>query len=325
MHEFVIYKEDYDDCSASFPIMFIMAKQYVLIGPEYKKGVQLAVSYADFVKCKSPNRLVKNPNFYFFDVDIPLAKIMSIYFYIARKTNTMDLVPKPLLEFASNDQHDITTFYVAKCIDIDLSQVDIGQSRDVYFSTLAGNPCRVVTEKDFSSACIISNHEEVVSRAGPTDDTLKNLVNNIETNAKVHGFLHAKTHIGHVTQQGGFIDYGHAFGLRETSRLIDYIGRLFPPHLKDKAIEKAKIHNIDVAISCTLVDILQYIQGVDNTHEMQHWIIKTLTGYLNADESIFTYLRNNEFILGGMEFGIPEPWVPMKEEFPTYYFARKFF
>ena len=46
----VIYHAETDDCSVSFPIMYIMNNEYVLIGPEFKVGIQPAISYKDFLE-----------------------------------------------------------------------------------------------------------------------------------------------------------------------------------------------------------------------------------------------------------------------------------
>lgn len=347
MQQFIIYKAEFEDCSVAFPIMYVLNKQYVLIGPEIKKGIQPAISYADFekftkaivggVECERCIDIweVLNDNFYFSNVDVDLKKIMSLYFAVARYTGNLDTTPEPIYPLLSNDKYNFESMFVAKCIDLDLSTVDLSQSRDEYFSALANssNPCKIITEKDFSAACLVSRFDPtIVSKVGVLPDTLENFVKRVELNAKVYGFIHGKPHIGHVNQAGECIDFGHAFNLREVSRMIEYLKRTLPPHLHEKAIEKAKIHDVDVGAACTLLEIFQFIDGLDKTEkilEMQKWILDVLTDYfINCDESIFTYLKNSTFVFEGgfePEFGLPQQWKPMKEQFPTFYFLEKFF
>lgn len=348
MNQFVIYRAEYDNCAVMFPIIYIINKQFVLIGPEFKKGIQPAITYKEFNKridkieggkCEFEDIDGKcldlwealNDNFYFSNIDLSIKKILSVYFSIARQTDTLDLIPSPILGLMDHENSGFDQLYVAKCIDVDLSKVVLSDSRDVYFSSLTGNPNVIVTEKDFSFSCLISKYEPgVLSKTKIKKDTLKKFVLNVELCAKVYGFIHGKPHVGHVTQDGQYIDYGHAFNLREKDRVIEYIKRVFPKTLQDKAIERAKIHDVDVGVLCTLTEISQFLISVsdpiERKKEMLEWIIKVLNEYFERDESIFTYLKNSNFVFGGYipEFGLPEPFVQIKEEFPTYYFGKLF-
>lgn len=354
----IIYSASFDNCSVSFPIMYIINDQYVLIGPEYKVGIQAAISYKDYLQivsnyvapktksCKPGDRCLDpwsalDDNFYFSNIDTPLKCVMSIYFWVATKTNCLGAVPEPLRMLASSDKYNCE-LYIAKMISINLSKVDLTKSRDVYFSTLGGNPYQIVTEKNFSAACFISKYvPNLISTAGITDfnKTLSVVVNKIEHFAKQYNFLHGKTHIGHVSQDGTFIDFGQSFGLREVDMMLPYLKKLIPEDLYILAEKKAKIYDVDVGAACTLLEIYRFIDSIHtNTNPdfieyhpkislMKKWIIKVFRGYIMADESIFTYLRNNTFLFeGGCEpmFSDLPSYEPIKELFPTHYFSQKF-
>lgn len=389
----VIYRAESENCSVSFPIMLIVNNQYVLCGPEFKKGIQACISYEDYLKVKStwvaqddsffggtnkyatsdifvdsainddisrgcsssdgtPGAITSRcidmwealkDNFYFMDVDEPLKFIMYLYFWLAENTNNLLMVPDPISPLMTFSKMNISTIYVAKEVGIDRSKVDLSMSRDVYFSTLAGDPCKIVTNKNFSSACLVSNYiPNMIYRVGiiDFDKTLISLIKNIEYYAQNHGFIHGKTHIGHVSQSGKLIDFGESFGFREPQLLDIYLRKMLPSHLVTKACEKAKIQNVDMTAACTLLEIYRFIDSIHNSKQhgftryydkiirMKTWIIDTLTEYLNADESIFTMLAHSIISFEGageLKFGLPPMYTPIKEKFPTYYFMKQFY
>lgn len=349
----IIYNASFDDCSVSFPIMFIINREFVLIGPEFKKGVQPAISYKDYLQVienhVEPNKKCDDfkcldmwdalkENFYFYDIDPPLKAVMSLYFWVADKTNSLSCIPEPIKPLMTSLEKYNYDLYVAKFITADLSKVDISKSRDVYFSTLAGNPSRIVHEKDFSASCFISKYTSgVISKVGIVnfDKTVKKVIKNIEKFAKFYNFLHGKTHIGHVTQDGNFIDFGDSFGMRELPFLLEYLDSCLSIDLVKKAKEKAQIHDIDVAAACTLMEVYRFLDSMHTQNFLEHknkiaeikkWIIKVLTKYFNSDVSIFTMLREDSFVFdGGCEFGDLPPYQTINEQFPTYYLMKKFF
>jgi hypothetical protein len=331
--------------------MFIINREYVLIGPEFKVGIQPAILYKDYLKitkdyvpqveeCIQPDmRCIDmwealNDNFYFSNVEESLKSIMSIYFWVAEKTNSINLVPEPLLGLASQADYKCDIF-MAKMISVDLSKVDLSKSRDVYFSSLDGFPYKIVVEKDFSASCFISQYvPNLISKVGLDDFkyTLKLVVQHIEKLASQYNFLHGKTHIGHVTQDGKFIDYGDSFGLREVNLLCEYMKGILPPSLYELASKKAKLYDVDVSAACTLLEIYRFIDSVKEYDElipdMKKWIIKVLTKYFKSEESIFTLMKEDDFGFdGGCEpsFGELPLYAPIKDKFPTHYFIKKFF
>jgi len=345
----IIYHAEFDDCSVSFPIMFIINNEYVLIGPEFKVGIQLAISYKDYLQiiknyvepkkddCIQPDmRCIDmwealKDNFYFSNIDDSLRAVMSIYFWVTNKTDSLPLVPEPLLGLASQDTYKCE-IYMAKMISVDLSKVDLSKSRDVYFSTLAGNPYKIVVEKDFTASCFISRYMPVISKVGleDFDRTLKLVVQSIEKFASQYNFLHGKTHIGHVTPDGEFIDFGDSFGFREVNLLCDYMKGILPPELYKLAEAKAKIHDVDVAAACTLLEIYRFIDSTNEVcaKDMKRWIIKVLHKYFKGDESIFTLMKVDDFGFDGAcepVFGDLPSYSPISEKFPTYYFMKKFY
>lgn len=355
----VIYRAEDASCSVSFPIMFVLDKKYVLIGPEFKKGVQACIPYSEYLdmrdrftggKCGEGTRCLDmwdalKDNFYFFDVDEPLKFVMYMYFWVAEQTKNLSMIPAPILGLLTlRNEAKISQIYISKIIGIDLSKVDLSQSRDVYFSTLAypTNPCRIVTERDFSAACLVNKYvPNMIYQVGLVNfkKTLVAFVNTVERLAKEYGFLHGKTHIGHVNQDGTLIDFGEAFGLRELTLLKAYMKKIMPPEMYAKAVKKAEVQVVDVSAACTLLEIYRFIDSIHNydKHEfstyysqiakMKKWIIDTLDGYFDADESIFTYMaRDNIVFDGGYEpkFGLPPSYAPIKENFPTYYFTAMF-
>ena len=346
----IIYHATFDDCSVSFPIMFIINNEYVLIGPEFKMGIQPAIHYKDylsFIKSYIPPKKddcigedmrcidmweALKDNFYFSNIDDDIRAVMSIYFWVAEQTNSIHMVPDPLLGLASSDKYKCPLF-VAKMISIDLSKVDLSKSRDVYFSTLGGNPYKIVVEKDFSASCFISEYmPNLISKVGIKDfkHTLKLVVERIEELATKYNFLHGKTHVGHVTQDGKFIDFGDAFGFREVNFLCDYMKGLLPPELYKLAEAKAKLYDVDVAAACTLLEIYRFLDSCDPVTVVspKMWIIKVLTKYFKTDDSIFAMMQEGDFGFdGGCEpmFGDLPTYTHMNEKFPTHYFMKRFF
>lgn len=347
----IIYHATFDDCSVSFPIMFIINNEYVLIGPEFKVGIQPAILYKDFLQIikgytrETPDECIEpdmrcidmwvalKDNFYFLNNDYELRAIMSIYFWVADATGSISLVPAPLLGLASVDKYDCKLF-MAKMISINLAKVDLSKSRDVYFSTLGGNPYKIVVEKDFSASCFISDYmHNIIAKTQSemySEKVIKLVVNRIDEYASQYNFLHGKVHVGHVTQDGKFIDFGDSFGFREVDLLCNYMKGILPEKLYEAASKKAKIYTVDVAAACTLLEIYRFIDslGDSRVNDMKKWIIKVLTKYFNNDESIFAMMEENDFGFdGGCEpkFGDLPTYTPMKEKFPTYYFLKRFF
>lgn len=181
--------------------------------------------------------------------------------------------------------------------------------------------------------------------SGPKEflGVMAKIVSRVETLVKYFNMIHGSLHLGHVSKDGVFIDFGHSFSFGEGKMLTQYIQYRFPKNLQVVALAKAKIHQTDVMVACSLMDIWWFLHSVeeDHTHKsfeqfiqlviaMKKWIMDCLTDYFHADISIFEYFRESTIVLGGHDreprvmFGLPPEYSKIEETFPTAYFANKF-
>lgn len=341
----IVYRAEDENCSVSFPIMVVI-NDYVIIGPEFKPGIQAAVLYSEFKqfvggneKCLDIFQALK-PNFITFDVQESLEYVLAVYGWMANYTKTQNLIPAPVFPVVNFDKEfKFSKVFVSKFISADLSKVDLSQSRNTYFSTLAGTECKIITEKDFSTNCFMMDYVKVIDydeifTLEEFKDVLKNIVLKIETLAKEYNFIHGNLHIGHVSKDAKMIDFDSSIDRLESTLLDEYLKKRLPRTLYPLAADKVKYQPIDMWAASTLMEIYTFLDSIhtDKKHKsfgqfhhliisMKTWIIDTMTEYLESDISIFTMLKKKDFF-GGCEtkFGLPSMYTTINEEFPTHHF-----
>lgn len=353
----IIYKVG---CEFSCPIVTVIDKKYVMIGPEYKKGISNCIKYDDFHpkivkhqpknyactdRCLDLYETLKDNFEYYGDLtEEHLLGCLAIYIGIAEKCNIKHLIPNVLLGLIEiKTKLDNIDIYVAKVLDEKVQ--DSAKIREWYFTQLSmqyehldliiGPTTGIIMVTSFIpdilKYCIIKDEDQFKSM-------IVNLTNTIEKNTKYLNFLHGSTHLGHISVDGKMIDFGESFNIYDANMMKNYIEKYLPQNLKKKALNKYKIQQLDVGCSCTLVELHIFFDSIlkgiqkypslsrfkKNVTEMNNWILETLENYFDDDNlSIFTITRNSyKALFGG--FDIPPEPSPINEKFPTQYFLEEF-
>lgn len=347
----IYYQATDETCSVTFPIVTVIDKKYVLIGPEFKHGVVCCMKYSDFDKLLSSPR-VKGGSNKCFDVAAALrenfmyiggltsdhlTRVLAIYFGVAKKCNIFNLVPNVLLGLLSDhDKLPGIDMYVAKILESQNKSVE--HIREVYFTKL--NPDLYKDIIFGSSEMMITQFIPGIIKFNPVPNEeifksmMVNLVRTIEHNAKYLNFIHGTPHIGHVNLDGILIDFGHSFNFYDSDMVEWYIKKYIPKSMKPKVGEKYKIQQLDVVCAFTLVEIMIFIDSMMELGRfknllipMKEWILETLGRYFDEDVSIFTMLKQDDFsniFTGGDSFQIPPEHSKIDEKFPTTYFLEAF-
>lgn len=317
-------------------------QNYLFIGPYYKFGICPCIKYnEDLLIFDSYN--IDNSQFLYFGKfnEKHIFGALAIYYFIAKKCKLVDKIPNELLPMLQKTK-DVKDIYIAKLINENFENED--QIREWYFTQIGNNYkyCQLLIEN--GKAFIITEYlANIVKKSiiNNFDQTIKSIVLTIEKNAKEKNFIHGNLHIGHTTIDGEFIDFGHSFNFRDDQMIRLYLPKYLTPELSDQLWQKYQIQPLDVACSCTLIEILAFLQSFKKhkqystyskkCQQMQDWIIDLLENYAKKDKSIFTLCKKKDFsfITGGKEnqlppFVIPEQYKKIDEKFPTSYFLETF-
>jgi hypothetical protein len=351
---------------------FVLAVEFdsfLAIGPEFKIGVRMCVRRSDFENYKLPIGITYE------GIDPELVKYVALYGQICKfhsQSPSDPEVARIAFLLASLPKLQIP-LYVAKWIwrnGEGRAEPQLSQSRELYYSTLCqytedlntsiqirNTGIQVQPRADLPrilrcavGAYFVSPYVSGILKHNDiwTEDeffgVLARVIERVEVLAKDFNFIHGHLILAHVSKDGQFIDFGHSFSFRDNIALLDgYLKKNLPKSLYAVASEKAKIHQIDITISCTLLDIWIFLDSIDKDriHKsfvqfrqkvimIKDWIMSKLEDYYNSDVSIFEYFRTSTIVFGGCDgdsqaqFGLPPMYSRIEETFPTRYLYDAF-